>query len=57
MTFRYLITDPSDTACVYGTNDINVAEQYRTQEEVSVIDTVKQCVLIEDGEVPITEIE
>ena len=57
MTFRYLITYPSDTAFVYGTNDKNVAEQFLTQEDVSVIDTVKQCVLIEDGEVPITELK
>lgn len=57
MTFRYLITIPSDTAFVYGTNDKNVVERCRTQAGVCVIDTEEQCVLIKDEEMPITEIK
>lgn len=58
MTYRFLITDESDTANVYGTNDQALADQYRTMETITVIDTLKQCVLIEDGEeIPITELK
>lgn len=49
--FRYLITNPLDSAVVYGTNDREAALGFTVDPEYTVIDTEEGLVLMdEDGE-------